>query len=77
MTADIILSEAEIQALTGYESATKQLQVLRARGFARAFINRLGSVVLERTHYEAVSRGEAAESGKPRKAADLTFLNRA
>lgn len=77
MTADIILSEAEVQAITGYESATKQLKVLRDRGFTRAFINRLGAVVLERTHYEAVSRGEAAESGKPRKSANLTFLHRA
>ena len=54
----IILSDAEIEALTGYTNATKQLNVLHDRGFLRAFINRLGNVVLERSHYEAVSRGE-------------------
>lgn len=67
----ITLSEAEIHALTDYEIATKQLNVLHSRGFTRAYISRLGKVVLERSHYEAVSRGELMA---PRKSANLTFL---
>lgn len=56
MGESIILSEAEIQQLTDYKTSIKQLQVLHRRGFNRAFINRSGSVVLERSHYEAVTR---------------------
>lgn len=73
----IILTEAEIQALTGYENATKQLGVLRDRGFTRAFINRNGDVVLERAHYEAVSRGEVATVGEKKRGANLGFLRSA
>lgn len=72
--SDIKLSEDELQALTGYERATKQLAVLRDRGFVRAYIDRHGHVVLERAHYEAVSRGELHA---PAKAANLSFLKRA
>lgn len=72
--SDITLSEAEIQALTEYEHATKQLNVLHSRGFTRAWINRHGKVVLERAHYEAVSRGEVKSSGK---SANLSFLRAA
>lgn len=75
MSDSIVLSEAEIVALTGYERATKQLQVLHARGFVRAFIDRNGSVKLERAHYEAVTRGEHVQlSGKK---ANLSFLKAA
>ena len=70
----ITLSDAELLALTAYEQATKQLNVLHSRGFNRAYINRMGNVVLERSHYEAVSRGELQSA---RKSANLTFLKRA
>ncbi len=72
----IVLSEAEIEALTGYERATVQLNTLHSRGFTRAWINRHGKVVLERGHYEAVIAGSErpAVSGK---SANLTFLRRA
>lgn len=73
--ADITLSAAEIEALTGYEVATKQLNVLRERGFVRAFIGRNG-VVLERSHYEAVTRGEFGRAPAA-KSANLTFLKSA
>lgn len=73
----ITLSEGEIEALTGYELATFQLRVLRDRGFARAYINRKGKVVLERTHYEAVTKGQDPLLTKPAKAANLSFLRRA
>lgn len=70
----IVLQPAEIEALTGYTNATKQLNVLHERGFSRAFINRLGDLVLERAHYEAVSRGElhqAAQANRGGKVANL------
>lgn len=73
MSDSVTLEKDEIEALTGYQVSTKQLDVLRRRGFHRAFINRKGAVVLERTHYEAVSRGEVQAPGKT-KAANLSFL---
>ena len=71
---DITLSEDEIVALTAYKNATKQLNVLHARGFTRAYIGRGGRVILERSHYEAVTRGELQA---PRKSANLSFLHKA
>lgn len=59
--SNIVLSADELETITGYEIATKQLNVLRNRGFTRAFINRKGVVVLERTHYEAVTKGEVPQ----------------
>jgi hypothetical protein len=56
--SDLMLSSDDIEALTGYATATKQLQVLHNRGFHRAFINHRGVLVIERSHYEAVTRGE-------------------
>ena len=52
----VVLNADELQALTGYEQPTKQLNILHKRGFTRAFIGRRG-VVLERAHYEAVCQG--------------------
>jgi hypothetical protein len=73
MLPEIILTRAEIEALTGYKIATKQLNVLHGRGFTRAYTNRLGDVVVERAHYEAVCRGElhAPAGGK---VANLSFM---
>lgn len=73
MTTCITLTEQEIEALTGYERPTKQLAILHSRGFVRAYIGRKG-VVLERAHYEAVSRGEVHTPGKK---ANLGFLRAA
>nr|WP_255481800.1 MULTISPECIES: DUF4224 domain-containing protein [Ramlibacter] len=77
----ITLSTDELVALTGYQQATRQLAVLHTRGFLRAFISRRGDLVLERAHYESVSRGEvhAVVDGKVlaqpvRKQANLEFL---
>jgi hypothetical protein len=53
---NVALDSAEIVCLTGYEQPCKQLAVLHKRGFVRAFMGRKG-VVLERPHFEAVSRG--------------------
>jgi hypothetical protein len=77
----ITLSTAELEALTGYQQATKQLRVLRNRGFARAFISRKGCVVLERAHYEAVAGADnlggpapRPKGAQPAKVANLSFL---
>ena len=73
--SDITLSQAELEALTGYTQANKQLAALRSRGFHRACMARKGGVVLERAHYEAVCKGESEKSA-PRKA-NLSFLRSA
>jgi hypothetical protein len=65
----------EIETLTGYRVATKQLQVLHRRGFLRAYINRAGTVVVERTHCEAITLGEVHNAAK--KTANLSFLKSA
>jgi hypothetical protein len=71
----ITLSQAELEAITGYQQATKQLRVLHARGFLRAYISRKGEVVLERTHYEAVTKGEVLT--KPTRTANLSIFRNA
>ena len=41
----VTLQPDELEHLTGYEQATKQLDVLHKRGFTRAFIGRRGLVL--------------------------------
>jgi hypothetical protein len=63
----IILSESEIQTLTGYKKPKFQLEELKRMGFFRARQNRrTGHIILERVHYEAVSSGITL-SQKPKK----------
>ena len=64
--SDLTLTKQENTALTQYERATDQLRVLHQRGFNRAFIGRLGKIVLERGHYDSViaARPEPHHSGK-------------
>ena len=71
--SDLLLSDAELVALTGYKWPSKQLAVLHARGFVRAYISNKG-LVLERAHYEAVTKGEVAT---PRRGANLAHLRAA
>lgn len=75
----IALTQEEVEAITGYKNATKQLSVLKNRGFVRAYINRRGEVVLERSHYEAVTRCEITNSNQSsmRKVANLSIFNKA
>ena len=56
------LTPAELRDLTSYSRPAEQLAELHRRGFPRACIDRLGRVVLERAHYEAVCRGEFARN---------------
>lgn len=51
------LTDAEIEALTGYQQPAAQLRAQLSRGFHRAHRNLTGRVILERPHFEAVSRG--------------------
>lgn len=55
----IILSPAEVvEASGGYKRPTEQLRELHRRGFYRAYRSKVtGEVVVERPHYDAVSRG--------------------
>ena len=71
----LVLSPSELAELTGYEQPCRQLDVLHKRGFSRAFIGRKG-VILERVHYEAVSRGATGNAiDKPAvKVANLAFF---
>lgn len=60
-----VLTDAEIEALTGYQQPSAQLRALQARGFHRAHRNLAGRVILERPHFEAVSRGGEAAQETP------------
>lgn len=62
--ADLLLTDAELAALTGYKRAAEQLAELHRQGFARARRDRLGHVVLERAHYHAVCAG-ATQPARP------------
>jgi hypothetical protein len=56
---NLVLSAEELRALTGYRVPSKQLQELRRQGFWRARRSPMtGRVILERSHYEAVTRGD-------------------
>lgn len=52
-----ILSDKELEEITGYTSPNQQLNVLHQRGFVRAFRSRHGNVILEQPHFQAVCRG--------------------
>lgn len=55
------LTEAEIVEITGgYVRPADQLKALHARGFVRAWRHSdgRGPVILERSHYDAVTRGQ-------------------
>lgn len=67
-----ILTEDEVkEASGGYAQPARQLRELHKRGFWRATRSLLtGKVILERPHYEAVTRGEvsapSAKQTRPR-----------
>lgn len=63
---DLLLSPAEIAALTGdLQHPRCQVRVLRAAGFTRARLVG-GKVVLERAHYLAVAAGQFAAGTEKR-----------
>jgi hypothetical protein len=68
---DLLLSEPELIRLTGYKRAAEQLEELKRQGFYRARRNRLGELVLERAHYDAVCAAahpaqRQSSEGRPR-----------
>ena len=63
---ELLLSDAELVALTGYQRQSEQLTELLRQGFSRARRDRLGRVVLERAHYEAVCAGQRPHADRPR-----------
>lgn len=65
--ADLLLSDAELVALTGYKRASEQIAELHRQGFVRARKSMAGGVILERAHYEAVCRGPQVQAPKVRK----------
>lgn len=71
----LTLSESELVELTGYKIPSMQLDVLRKRGFYRAYIGR-SCVILTRAHFNAVENGTDAAPA-PRKVARLTNLRAA
>ena len=57
----ILLTRAELVALTGYQRAGDQVAELQRQGFGRARRSpTTGDVILERSHYLAVSAGTTA-----------------
>lgn len=60
---DLILTAAELEVLTGYRQHAAQLAELKRQGFWRARRSVTGGVILERSHYEAVCRGEQGQPG--------------
>ncbi len=59
---NLTLSPEELRMLTGYQQPVRQLDELRRQGYWRARRSVLGSVILERAHYEAVCRGERQQA---------------
>lgn len=59
---NIILTAEELQSLTGYKQSSSQLKALLRMGFYRARLSRVGGVVLERDHYQAVCQGGFASA---------------
>lgn len=71
------LSPQEIEQITDYTSKCRQLEVLHKRGFVRAYRSRNGKIVLERPHFEAVSRGEYGKAAQEKPTVNLSFLKSA
>lgn len=71
------LTREQIERMTGYVMPSKQLEVLHQRGFVRAYRNRLGEVILEQSHYDAVTRGQFGAHAPAKPAVNVAFLKRA
>jgi hypothetical protein len=67
----------QIERMTGYVLPCKQLEALHARGFVRAYRNRLGVVILEQSHFDAVTRGTFGAADRVKPGVVLGFMKRA
>jgi hypothetical protein len=74
---DDIIPAAQIERMTGYVLPCKQLDALHQRGFVRAYRNRRGVVILEKSHYDAVTRGQFGAQATARPAVNVAFLRKA
>ncbi len=61
----LTLTPDELHDLTGYRQPAAQLRALHEQGFTRARRDRLGRVVLERAHYDAVAAQRAVAPPTP------------
>ncbi len=61
----IVLHDDEIEQITGYKWASRQLSALHKMGFYRARMSPIGRVLVERAHFEAVSTGPRADHNRP------------
>lgn len=62
----LTLNDDELREVTGgYVRPSDQLRFLLARGFFRATIHR-GRVLLERSHYDAVTRAQLGQAQQAR-----------
>jgi hypothetical protein len=61
----LTLTPEELRELTGYVQPAAQLRALHALGFSRARRDRLGRVVLERGHYDAVIAARSTPEPTP------------
>jgi|1185.fasta_scaffold1597203_2 hypothetical protein len=63
----VVLSDAEIRAITGRARAGDQLVELHRQGFYRARRSKVkGEVILERAHFEAVCAGHTQPKPGPK-----------
>lgn len=62
----LLLTDDELRTLTGYAQPACQLRELHRQGFSRARRDRLGRIVVERAHYDAVAAGRMADPETPR-----------
>lgn len=66
MPGGLTFDDDELQEITGgYVRPADQLRFLLSRGFFRATLHR-GRVLLERSHYDAVTRGQITDA-QPRR----------
>ncbi len=66
MDSSLLLSEDDLEALTGYVQPSRQLKALHRLGYFRARVSpRTGRIVLERAHYHAVAEGRTEATGAP------------
>jgi hypothetical protein len=62
----LLLTRDELSALTGYSQPARQLLELHKLGFCRARRDRFGQVIVERSHYDAITRSQMAEAPRPK-----------
>lgn len=74
---DPTIPREQIERMTGYVLPCKQLEALHQRGFVRAYRNRRGEVILEQSHYDAVTRGQFGTQAPAKPAVNLAFLRKA